>query len=93
MPWGDCWNGGGLFLDNNRYWLNRGHRLEISKTTDDQRLIEDPDVQLGERRMSECPGIYYLRLVRDGWIEVANFEAARKSNQIEYDPDRHGTVF
>lgn len=71
VPWGDCWNGGGLFLDNNRYWLNRGRGIKLSKITDDQRFIEDPDFQLGKRRMTECPASYYPRLVRDGWIEVA----------------------
>src|SRR5437762_11282439 len=28
-PKGDCWNGGGLFISNDRYWLNDGYGHEV----------------------------------------------------------------
>ncbi len=60
---GDCWNGGGLFLDNRTYWLNGPHEM-----------IEDTgEVNAGARSSSfhygggECHGVYFNRLERDGW--------------------------
>lgn len=67
---GDCWNGGGLFLDNRRYWLNDGpfgHReMESDKTF---RRIET--YQGKPWHGGECWGIYPLRLLRDGWEQVS----------------------
>ncbi len=62
---GDCWNGGGIFTANDRYWLNDGygHRLlhEAPKPTRDGEYRPEG---LGN---NECLGIYYPRLLRDGW--------------------------
>lgn len=61
---GDCWNGGGLFRDNGHYWLNDGpytHAL----LWEDRDLVRIDDASPGS--LSECPGVYYERLVRDGW--------------------------
>lgn len=27
-PWGDCWNGGGLFLTNTKFWRNSGYHQD-----------------------------------------------------------------
>lgn len=63
---GDCWHGGGLFLDERRFWLNDGCGHD--------QLIDPPrlkrlDKVPGETANfgGECPGVYYLRLQRDGW--------------------------
>lgn len=63
---GDCWNGGGLFRDNHSYRLNEGlytHALQWQDAS--LRRVDDADWQ---RQPGECPGIYYERLARDGWI-------------------------
>lgn len=64
---GDCWNGGGLFTDNGRYWLNGQHEL-LRATTE---VVRDeafrPPPRLGN---NECLGVYFPRLVRDGWLLV-----------------------
>ncbi len=64
---GDCWNGGGLFLTNETYWLNGG-RSAHTKMNDQTGLavVDAPpfEVSFG----GECPGVYYLRLQRDGWL-------------------------
>lgn len=65
FPKGDCWNGGGLFLDNNRYWLNGdGCHQQSRGSTDLQR--EQTHRPVGGRK-SECLSVYYPRLLRDGW--------------------------
>lgn len=63
---GDCWNGGGLFRDNHSYRLNEGlyaHALQW----EDARLRRVDDAAW-QRQLGECPGIYFERLARDGWI-------------------------
>ncbi|KAB7613257.1 hypothetical protein F9L33_11660 [Amylibacter sp. SFDW26] len=69
IPWGDCWNGGGLFNDNKTYWLNRGC-TEINKVRDHWEISEKHDQQSDGNTRSECPDIYYRRLQRDGWLEI-----------------------
>jgi hypothetical protein len=60
---GDCWQGGGLFTSNKKYWLNGCHFV----------VRESAEVAMDERRQTaggfgaECPGVYYPRLLRDGW--------------------------
>lgn len=64
-PKGDCWQGGGLFLDNRRYWLN-GH-CERQASVRSREVQQDPAYSPGEYYSGECPGVYYHRLQRDGW--------------------------
>lgn len=69
-PKGDCWNGGGLFVTNDSFWLNDGplrHRT----------LYEAPGLSHRSDRPrssgaygGECPGVYYMRLQRDGWTLI-----------------------
>jgi hypothetical protein len=62
---GDCWHGGGLFLDRTRYWLNDGCGHDTLR--DEARLRRAAAPPLRESYGGECPGVYYLRLQRDGW--------------------------
>ena len=62
---GDCWNGGGLFLSSKEYWLNDGHGHELLH--DDSRLKPSSRFPWHEVYGGECPGVYYIRLQRDGW--------------------------
>ena len=68
---GTAWNGGGLFMDNRKVWLNtpatgivipctarRGSGLETSR-----------DFPFETYYGGECPGVYLHRLARDGWTE------------------------
>ena len=65
FPKGDCWHGGGLWTGRNTYWLNDGYGHTIARdTTAVRRDIEYcPSGAYG----GECPGVYYHRLLRDGW--------------------------
>lgn len=63
---GSCWNGGGLFAANSDYWLNSfmyGH--EPREVPDE--LKEAKEFPFHESYGGECPGVYYIRLQRDGW--------------------------
>ena len=33
-PWGDCWNGGGLFLTDSRFWRNSGYHDDLTELHD-----------------------------------------------------------
>jgi len=64
---GDCWNGGGLFIDNKNYLLNELYA--------DHRLLRDRSKLIGTRGVlkdipygnNECLGVYYARLLSEGW--------------------------
>lgn len=64
---GDCWEGGGLFLSNNRFWLNDRYftlgkiQSQSSEVTRDDSYV--PEGKFG----AEDTGVYYRRLIRDGW--------------------------
>jgi hypothetical protein len=60
---GDCWQGGGLFTSNRTYWLNGCH---CSGNTSNE-VEPDPAYRPAAHYGGECPGVYYVRLQRDGW--------------------------
>ena len=68
-PWGDCWNGGGLFLTDSRFWRNSGYHQDEEDAVGRLRnkLTEESGYPFDENYGGECPGVYYLRLQRDGW--------------------------
>jgi hypothetical protein len=78
---GDGWNGGGLFIANDRYWLNDGYGHQLLH--DSGEVKRDPayfpDCRLGN---SECLGVYYPRLIRDGWTLV-NYAGERKTASLD----------
>jgi hypothetical protein len=63
---GDCWHGGGLFQSPNEYWLNDGYGHEVQQE-EDRRLKRVTEYPWHEQYGGECPGVYYIRLQRDGW--------------------------
>ena len=69
FPKGDCWYGGGLWTSNRSYWLNDGYEHQVLHDTDEVR--RDTDFDPSERFGPECTGVYYPRLLRDGWRLVA----------------------
>lgn len=62
---GDGWNGGGLFTAGHRYWLNDGQGHRVIRTSSE--VQPDPNWVPERRFGGECPGVYYPRLIRDGW--------------------------
>ncbi len=73
---GSAWYGGGLFMSNSKYWLNvfeYGH-VVLSKPAELEEHTEHP---FHESYGGESPGVYYIRLQRDGWelIEHAKNDA------------------
>lgn len=75
FPKGDCWHGGGLWTNQNRYWLNDGHGHSVLRDTEEIRRDKwfKPSRDFG----GECPGVYYLRLVRDGWRYLEHHNHAK----------------
>ncbi len=77
---GDCWNGGGLFTDNRYFWLNEGHgpheELLAPRGLHRAKIRPSPEYYGGE-----CPGVYYIRLQRDGW-KLASTRDDGKNSQI-----------
>lgn len=65
-PKGDCWNGGGLFISNNKFWLNDG-RFRHKTMYEAPGLKHQSNNPWDDSPGGECPGVYYVRLQRDGW--------------------------
>lgn len=65
FPKGDCWHGGGLWTGKNTYWLNDGYGHATGRDTTAVR--RDPKYQPSPYYGGECLGVYYHRLLRDGW--------------------------
>ncbi len=76
-PKGDCWNGGGLWTSNSTYWVNGGSTyFESTEVKRDHQF--KPQRNYG----SECTGVYYLRLIRDGWVLMDQIRDS-KSHRID----------
>ncbi len=74
---GDCWHGGGLFTADDSYWINSGpYPYREIRTPDWLCRVGDYPGQ-GDYG-SECRGVYYLRLQRDGWTLVAQCRVAKR---------------
>jgi hypothetical protein len=74
---GDCWQGGGLFTGKKSYWLNG---CGYTAVREDRRLTRDAAFQPAKHYGSECTGVYYVRLQRDGWRLVAEDNVERLKN-------------
>jgi hypothetical protein len=75
FPKGDCWHGGGLFTRNRTYWLNGGYGHSVLRDT--KEVLRDTTFQLSESFGGECRGVYYPRLLRDGWRLVNRVTVAK----------------
>ncbi len=68
---GTAWNGGGLFLDNRKVWLNTpapGIVIPYCARSGSG-LDASQDFPFETYFGGECPGVYCHRLLRDGWTE------------------------
>lgn len=63
---GDCWHGGGLFTDRGKVWINQGYGHKALRQAREVEIDTSyhPSASFG----GECPGVYYVRLQRDGWV-------------------------
>jgi hypothetical protein len=61
---GDCWQGGGLFTSERRYWLNGCHFV----LTDSKEVKHDDRFRPVGSYGAECLSVYYVRLQRCGWV-------------------------
>ena len=90
---GDCWHGGGLFVDNRSYWLNDGYgHKPLTATTEVHRADRAAYVPTWG---GECWGVYFLRLERDGWTprpELAPPSTVDAGMMVFDRPLRHGWV-
>lgn len=64
----DCWHGGGLWTAPNRYWLNDGHGHAV--VADSYEVKRDPNYQPIGGIGGEDLGVYFPRLLRDGWEQI-----------------------
>jgi hypothetical protein len=62
---GDAWHGGGLFTGKHSYWVNEGFGHRAIRNSPE--VVRDMSYVPMEYYGGEDPGIYYLRLQRDGW--------------------------
>ncbi len=65
FPKGDCWHGGGLWINKNTYWINNGYGHSVLRDTNEVR--RDRRFKPSEYFGGECPGVYYPRLLRNRW--------------------------
>ncbi|HSH03868.1 MAG TPA: hypothetical protein VLL52_15235 [Anaerolineae bacterium] len=65
FPQNHSWYGGGLFLDNQHYWLHAGYNPRPPK--DDTQLTCVANYPTQANSGGPYPGVYYPRLIRDGW--------------------------
>ena len=80
FPKGDCWHGGGLWTGKSNYWLNDGHGHTVLR--DSTAVRRDTQYQPSQYYGGECPGVYYPRLVRDGWTLVERVRVAKLKDVI-----------
>jgi hypothetical protein len=63
---GFTWNGGGLFISDSTYWLNAWEHFYHDELVP-KGLRRDKAFPFHTHYGGECPGVYYIRLQRDGW--------------------------
>lgn len=88
FPKGDCWHGGGLWTNKNDYWINDGYGHSVLRDTKEVR--RDKRFEPSEYYGGECLGVYYPRLLRDGWqlMERVNVSKWKDKDVFEKDLDR-----
>jgi hypothetical protein len=72
FPKGDCWHGGGLWTGKTTYWLNDGYGHDVLRDT--KAVRRDKKHQPSGNYGGECLGVYYHRLIRDGWAFIEHVQ-------------------
>ncbi|MHB1455516.1 MAG: hypothetical protein ACYC0V_01225 [Armatimonadota bacterium] len=71
-PKGDCWHGGGLFIDNNKVWLN--HQPEVAHPHRDHMPPKNLAIIANPQAYGEDDPVHMRRLARDRWILEQEWE-------------------
>lgn len=66
-PKGDAWHGGGLWIDSRTYWINDGYHSSHQQIRRPPGLKRSTKFPCFKNYGGEDPGVYFLRLQRDGW--------------------------
>jgi len=74
---GDCWEGGGLFPNSGSYWLNNRFHSDEDILRENSGLKLNPKARPEMQFGAECTGVYYPRLLRDGWTLIERDKHAR----------------
>ena len=90
FPKGDCWNGGGLFTNKTSYWLNEGLGHSELRNTSEVRVDPNPEILMSTNFGGECPGVYYPRLMRDGWEYIERRGSRGQTIDVFEKPLHHG---
>lgn len=85
FPKGDCWHGGGLFLDDKTYWLNDGYGHDVKQNSSEvsRNAKYTPPYQYG----GECLHVYYNKLQRDGWVLIDNIAKSKWSHDTIFEKE------
>lgn len=82
---GDCWEGGGLFLSNNCFWLNDRYFTPGKILNQSGEVTRDvsyaPEGDFG----AEDTGVYYRRLIRDGWKVISQKEYGKWNSETIFE--------
>lgn len=87
---GDCWEGGGLFAANDRYWLNDRYFSPKRVLLHSRDLTMDQQCAPAQQFGAEDTGVYYPRLIRDGWKLIEQCEHSRGSSTTLFEKQLHG---
>jgi hypothetical protein len=74
---GDCWEGGGLFPTSGSYWLNDRYASDENILRANSGLTRDPNARPEQQFGAECTGVFYPRLLRDGWSLIERDRSQR----------------
>ncbi|MCB9855907.1 MAG: hypothetical protein H6818_09500 [Phycisphaerales bacterium] len=78
---GSTWNGGGLFVSNREYWIHENPMDRLMRRPDKLTRVFSHEGRVTPS--SEDPGVYYPRLMRDGWRVVETGEPNTQRNRIQ----------
>lgn len=83
FPKGDCWNGGGLWTSRRKYWLNDGYGHAVLRDT--KEIQRDRKWHPPENFGGECLGVYFPRLVRDGWTMKETVHVGKWKDKVIFE--------
>jgi hypothetical protein len=82
---GDCWEGGGLFLTRSSYWLNDRYFSPARTLRTDSGILRRDDHKPEQAFGAEDTGVYYPRLMRDGWTLVGRRKKPALDREIIFE--------
>ena len=82
---GDCWQGGGLFLDKKQYWLNGAGCHSLIRDT--KEVAQKAGYVPAGGQGGECLGVYFPRLLRDGWVRKEGISRGKWDGSAIFEKD------